>query len=102
MSYAPVLTSAQIERIREFAEPRNIVAGETLYEPGDETPPVFVVIDGGIKIVALGGGREQTVTTYDEVQKSQSRYELLEKKGNKEIYLDHQTGQKVTVKRAND
>jgi hypothetical protein len=45
---------------------------------------------------------QQTVTTYDEVQKSQSRYELLEKKGNKEIYLDHQTGQKVTVKRAND
>ena len=45
---------------------------------------------------------QQTVTTYDEVQKSQSRYELLEKKGNKEIYLDHQTGQKVTVKRAKD
>ncbi len=45
---------------------------------------------------------QQTVTTYDEVQKSQSRYELLEKKGNKEIYLDHQTGQKVIVKRAND
>jgi cell division septation protein DedD len=45
---------------------------------------------------------QQTVTTYDEVQKSQSRYELLEKKGNKEIYMDHQTGQKVTVKRAND
>jgi hypothetical protein len=47
-------------------------------------------------------GTEQTVTTYDEVQKSQSRYELLEKKGDKEIYLDHQTGQKVTVKRKRD
>jgi hypothetical protein len=45
---------------------------------------------------------EQTVVTSDEVQKSQSRYELLEKKGKKEIYLDHQTGQKVTVKREND
>jgi hypothetical protein len=45
---------------------------------------------------------QQIVTTYDEVQKSQSRYELLEKKGNKEIYMDHQTGQKVTVKRSND
>ena len=45
---------------------------------------------------------EQTVTTYDEVQKSQSRYELLEKKGNKEIYMDHQTGKKVTVKREKD
>jgi hypothetical protein len=42
---------------------------------------------------------EQTVVTSDEVQKGQSRYELLEKKGKKEIYLDHPTGQKVTVKR---
>jgi hypothetical protein len=42
---------------------------------------------------------QQTVVTYDEVQKDQPRYELLEKKGKKEIYLDHQTGQKVTVKR---
>jgi hypothetical protein len=42
---------------------------------------------------------QQTIVTYGEVQKDQSRYELLEKKGKKEIYLDHQTGQKVTVKR---
>jgi cell division septation protein DedD len=41
----------------------------------------------------------QTVVTYDEVQNNHPRYELLEKKGKKEIYLDHQTGQKVTVKR---
>lgn len=45
---------------------------------------------------------QQTVTTYQDVHKNEPRYELLEKKGNKEIYLDHQTGQKVTVKREND
>ncbi len=45
---------------------------------------------------------QETVVTSDDVQKSQSRYELLEKKGKEEIYLDHQTGQKVTVKREND
>jgi len=45
---------------------------------------------------------QETVVTSDDVQKSQSRYELLEKKGRKEIYLDHQTGQKVTVKRDKD
>ncbi len=45
---------------------------------------------------------QEEVVTYDDVQKSQSRYELLEKKGKKEVYLDHQTGQKVTVKRDND
>jgi hypothetical protein len=41
----------------------------------------------------------QTVVTYDQVQKDTSRYELLTKKGDKEVYRDKQTGQKVTVKR---
>lgn len=43
----------------------------------------------------------QTVVTFDEVQKDTSRYELLTKKGDKEVYRDKQTGQKVTVKRQN-
>jgi hypothetical protein len=41
----------------------------------------------------------ETVVTTDQVQQNVSRYQLLEKKGKKEIYLDRQTGQKVTVKR---
>ena len=45
---------------------------------------------------------EETTVTYGEVQKYQSRYELLEKKGKKEVCLDHQTGQKVIVKRESD
>jgi hypothetical protein len=45
---------------------------------------------------------QQTVITTEQVQKDQSRYELVEKKGKKEVYLDHQTGQKVTVKRDKD
>jgi hypothetical protein len=44
----------------------------------------------------------QTVVTYGEVQKDTSRYELLTKKGDKEVYRDKQTGQKVTVKRQNN
>lgn len=43
-------------------------------------------------------GPEAVVTT-EEVQQLPSRYELIEKKGNKEIYLDHQTGRKVKVER---
>jgi hypothetical protein len=41
----------------------------------------------------------QTVVTYDQVQQNQPRYQLVEKKGKKEVYYDRQTGQKVTVKR---
>ena len=41
----------------------------------------------------------QTVVTYDQVQQNLPRYQLLEKKGKKEVYYDRQTGQKVIVKR---
>jgi hypothetical protein len=40
---------------------------------------------------------EQEVLTYEQVKQNLPRYELIEKKGNKEVYLDHQTGQKVKV-----
>ncbi len=42
---------------------------------------------------------EGTTVTTDQVQQNVSRYQLLEKKGKKEIYLDRQTGQKVKVER---
>ena len=44
----------------------------------------------------------QTVVTYDQVQQNVSRYQLIEKKGKKEVYRDNQTGQKVIVKRENN
>jgi hypothetical protein len=53
-------------------------------------------------IVRGATGSQETVVTQEDIQGNQSRYELLEKKGNKEVYLDHQTGQKVIVKRKND
>jgi adenine specific DNA methylase Mod len=47
-------------------------------------------------------GSSEIVVTYDQVQKDTSRYQLLTKKGNKEVYRDNQTGQKVTVERQNN
>jgi len=47
-------------------------------------------------------GSEETVITQEDIQANQSRYELLKKKGDKEVYLDHQTGQKVIVERKKD
>jgi hypothetical protein len=52
-----------------------------------------------VEMVQPAVGSSQTVVTYDQVQKDTSRYQLLTKKGNKEVYRDKQTGQKVTVKR---
>src|SRR5271170_3218517 len=83
MSYAPILTAAQIERMRAFAKPRQVAAGEVLYEPNDDTPPVYVVISGEIKILAVGGGKDRTVTTY---KSGQFSGELLMISGRRSIY----------------
>jgi thioredoxin reductase (NADPH) len=82
-AYAPVLTPQQIERISPFAESREVAAGQILYEPGDDTPPVFVVLAGRIRILAMGGGAEQLVTSYGPGQFSG---ELLMISGRKSIY----------------
>jgi hypothetical protein len=63
--------------------------------------PVTTTTTTTEQTVRPAAGSEQTVVTYDQIQKDQPRYELVEKKGNKEVYIDHQTGQKVTVKRQN-
>ncbi len=83
MAYAPHLTSDQIERIRAYAKPRQVAAGEILYEPGFDTPPVYVVLSGAIRIVAVGGEEERIVTTY---QPSQFSGELLMISGRRSIY----------------
>ena len=44
----------------------------------------------------------RAVVTYDQVQQNVSRYQLLEKKGTKEVYQDNRTGQKVTVRLENN
>jgi thioredoxin reductase (NADPH) len=83
MAYAPVLTAQQIDRIRPFAKARAVSSGEILYNPGDDTPPVFVVIRGRIQIAAISGPQEQIVTIYGSGQFSG---ELLIISGRRSVY----------------
>jgi thioredoxin reductase (NADPH) len=83
MSYAPVLTAPQIDRIRPFATPRQVNEGEVLYQPDDDTPPVFVVLSGAIRILAVMAGEERPVTTY---RAGQFSGELLMIAGRRSIY----------------
>ena len=83
MSYAPILTESQIERIRPVAKAVTIVAGQILYDPDDDTPPVYVVLSGEIGIVAIGGGHESTITNY---KAGQFSGELLMIAGRRSIY----------------
>jgi thioredoxin reductase (NADPH) len=82
-AYAPILSEAQIDRIRAFGSLRQVTAGQILYQPNDETPSVFVVISGRIQIIAVVGGEDQLVTTYGPGQFSG---ELLMISGRRSIY----------------
>jgi hypothetical protein len=67
-----------------------------------ESPATSTTIEKNVQLARPVEQTTETVVTYDQVQKSESRYELIEKKGKKEVYLDKQTGQKVIVKREDD
>src|SRR5713226_2175724 len=55
----PVLTPAQIDRIRPLGHPRNVQRGEILFEPNDTAVPFFVLLSGSMEIVqpSLDGER---------------------------------------------
>ena len=84
LAYAPILNEAQIDRIRVFAKPRQVAAGEILYNPGDDTPPVYIVISGAIKIVVHR--RTRRADGYDLYRSGQFSGELLMISGRSSIY----------------
>ena len=47
----PVLTPAQIDRIRPYGTARKVRAGEVLFEAGEQRIPCFVVLSGKLEIV---------------------------------------------------
>ena len=54
----PVLSEAEIDRIRKFGEPRRFRAGEPLFLVGEKVPGMFVLLEGIVLVSrkdALGG-----------------------------------------------
>ena len=47
----PLLTPAQIERVRGSSTVRQVKAGDILFEPGDADVPFFVLLSGRMEIV---------------------------------------------------
>ena len=47
----PVLTAAQIGRLRSWGKLRKVKPGEVLFQPGDTDVPFFVVLSGNMEIV---------------------------------------------------
>ncbi len=60
----PVLTPAQIDRIRPYGTARTVRSGEILFEPGELGMPCFVVLSGKLEILMTGLSGEQVFVTY--------------------------------------
>ncbi len=60
----PVLTPAQIDRIRPYGTARTVRAGEILFEAGDLGIPCFVLLSGKLDIVITKLSGEHTFATH--------------------------------------
>ena len=60
----PVLTPAQIDRIRPYGTARAVRAGEILFEPGEPGMPCFVVLSGKLEILMTRLTGEYVLVTY--------------------------------------
>ena len=60
----PLLTAAQIARLRPIGKIRPVQAGEILFEPGDTNVPFFVLLSGRLDIVQRCPTGERVVVTH--------------------------------------
>jgi len=60
----PVLTEAQISRLRSASTLRQVHAGEVLFQPGDTAMPFFVLLSGQLEIVQPTLMGERSITTH--------------------------------------
>jgi thioredoxin reductase (NADPH) len=60
----PVLTPAQINRIRPYGTSRAVRAGEILFNPGERGMPCFVVLSGKLEILMTRLSGEHVFVTY--------------------------------------
>ena len=54
----PTLTPAQIEKARGFGKLRKVSVGEILFEPGDSSISLFILLSGAMEIVQPDRGHE--------------------------------------------
>lgn len=60
----PVISEAQINRIRPLSKLRHVEIGEILFEPGDMSVPFFVLLSGAMEIVQPDLSGEHEVATH--------------------------------------
>ncbi len=66
-AFAPVLSASQLQEMAAFGSERAVAVGELLFEAGDASFDLFVVLEGEVQIVRPGGADgagEAVVTTF--------------------------------------
>jgi thioredoxin reductase (NADPH) len=61
----PVLTDAQISRLRPVGKLRQVQPGEILFQPDDTEVPCFVLLSGSLEIVQPGLAGERSIVTHN-------------------------------------
>ena len=57
----PLLSDAQIARLAPFGEQRRVEAGEIVFDQGDATHGVFVVLEGSLEIIDVARGHQDAL-----------------------------------------
>src|SRR5580658_1701648 len=60
----PVLTAAQLSRIRGDSKLRKVAQGEILFSPGDTEVPFFVLVSGSMEIVQPSPAGEREIAKH--------------------------------------
>jgi thioredoxin reductase (NADPH) len=60
----PVLSVAQLADIASFGTERATAAGELLFEAGDASYDLFVVLEGEVQVLRPGGGEDALIASY--------------------------------------
>jgi thioredoxin reductase (NADPH) len=61
----PILTGAQVNRVRSGSKLRQVTKGEILFDVGDTNVPFFVLLSGRMEIVQPGLTGEQPIAKHD-------------------------------------
>jgi len=60
----PVLSAAQLAELAPFGAEKPVAVGQLLFDAGDASDDFFVVLDGAVEVVRLGGESEEVVAAY--------------------------------------
>lgn len=58
----PTLSPARIARLDSLGKRRRFAAGEVIFEPGEKSGNLSIVVEGGLEVLSVAGGRETPIT----------------------------------------